>query len=155
MLAEEAPVRERALVLSHNDVNPSNLVYDGDKLLLVDWDTAGQNDPYYDLAAIAVFARMDDETCRSLLSAYDGEPISTLPARFVYNRRQMAALAGALFLRLARQSGHAGATGDETIACTFSLGEFYQRIRTGELTVAAAEGQWRFGLALVKASAGF
>lgn len=153
VLTEEAPTRERALVLSHNDVNPTNLVYDGENLLLLDWETAGPNDPFYDLAAISVFLRMDEGTCQRLLAAYDGEPVSRLPARFAYNRRLAAVLCGALFLRLARQSGHAGATGGETLDSMPALGEPYQRMQSGSLNVARAEGQWGFGLALVKESA--
>jgi thiamine kinase-like enzyme len=152
MLAEEAPVRERALVLSHNDVNPTNLVDDGEKLLLLDWETAGPNDPFYDLAAISVFLRMDRETCQQLLVAYDGESAPALPARFTYSRRLVAVLCGAAFLHLARQSGHAGATGSETLDATPALGEVYQRMRSGGLSPATGEGQWCFGLALVQAS---
>ena len=153
VLAEEAPARERVLVLSHNDVNPTNLVYDGANLLLLDWETAGPNDPFYDLAALSVFLRMDERTCRGLLAAYDGEPHPGLPARFTYNRRLVAALCGAGFLRLARRSGHAGAVGGETLDATPSLGEFYQGMRSGSVSPATAHGQWWFGLALVKASA--
>jgi hypothetical protein len=63
-------------------------------------------------------------------------------------------LCGAVFLRLSRASGHAGTTGAETLDSTASLAEFYQRLRSGSLSIATAEGQWRFGLALIKASAG-
>jgi aminoglycoside phosphotransferase (APT) family kinase protein len=150
VLTEEAPAFERALVLSHNDVNPTNLVYDGEHLLLLDWDTAGPNDPFYDLAAVSVFLRMDEGTCQRLLTAYDGESVANLPARFVYNRRLVAVLCGVAFLHLARQSGHAGATGEETLGSTPSLGDFYQRMRAGSLNIATGEGQWWFGLALVR-----
>jgi aminoglycoside phosphotransferase (APT) family kinase protein len=151
-LTEEAPARERAQVLSHNDVNPTNLVYDGEKLLLLDWETAAPNDPFYDLAAISVFLRMDEQTCQSLLAAYDGEPVSKLPGRFAYNRRLVAVLCGATFLHMARHSGHTGATGQETLDSTPSLGDFYQRVRSGALSLASGEGSWGFGLALIKAS---
>jgi aminoglycoside phosphotransferase (APT) family kinase protein len=153
VLTEDAPDHEVPLVLSHNDVNPTNLVYDGDNLMLLDWDTAGPNDAFYDLAAISVFLLLDDGSCQMLIAAYRGEPVSALPVRFVYNRRLAAVLCGAVFLNLARQSGHAGATGEETLASTPSLGEFYQRLRSGSVKLASAEGQWGFGLALVKASA--
>ncbi len=152
MLTKEAPARERAPVLSHNDINPTNLVYDGENLLLLDWETAGPNDPFYDLAAISVFLRMDEATCQRLLAAYDGEPVSSLPARFAYSRQLVAVLCGAMFLHLARHSGHAGATGGETLDSTPSLGEFYQRMRAGSLSPATREGQWWFGLALMKDS---
>jgi aminoglycoside phosphotransferase (APT) family kinase protein len=152
MLAEEAPACERPAVLSHNDANPTNIVYDGEHLLFVDWDTAGPNDPFYDLAAIAVFLRMDDATCQRLLAAHDGAPEGALPARFVYNRRIIAVMCGAASLYVARTKGHAGATGQETLESTLSLEELYQRMRTGSLSIATPEGQWCFGLALVKAS---
>jgi hypothetical protein len=120
--------------------------------MLLDWDTAGANDPFYDLAALAVFLRMDEETCRTLLTVYDGEPVSGLPARFAYDRRLVAVLCGTAFLHLARHGGHGGATGGETLDSTPSLGDFYNLMRTGALSVAAAEGQWIFGLALIKES---
>jgi aminoglycoside phosphotransferase (APT) family kinase protein len=135
-------------VLSHNDVNPSNLVDDGEQLLLLDWDTAGANEPFYDLATISVFLRMDDETCRTLLAAYDDTLTTTLPARFTYDQRLTALLCGTTFLDLARGSGHVSA--GETLAATPSLTELYQRMRSGSISVANADGQWWFGLALVK-----
>src|SRR5262249_16405194 len=61
MLAEPPPAGKRALVVSHNDVNPTNLAYDGERLLLLDWDMASANDPLFDLATISVFLRMDDD----------------------------------------------------------------------------------------------
>jgi aminoglycoside phosphotransferase (APT) family kinase protein len=148
----EAPPPDgaRAAVLSHNDVNPSNLVFDGEHLLLLDWETAGPNDPFYDLAAIAVFLRMDDATCLALLAAYDGHEAPAVPARLLYFKRVVAVLCGTAFLHLARQSGYAGASG-ETLESTPGLAEFYQRMRAGAVSVATGEGQWWFGLALVKA----
>jgi aminoglycoside phosphotransferase (APT) family kinase protein len=152
VLDDVPPSEFPPLVLSHNHVNPSNLVYDGQDILLLDWDAAGANDPFYDLAAASVFLRMDELTCRKLLASYDDKPIAPLPARFAYNRRLVAVLCGAMFLRLALQSRYPGATGEETLASTPALGEVYSRLRSGSLTMATGEGQWWFGLALLKAS---
>lgn len=148
----EPPVGDRAVILSHNDVNPTNLLHDGEHLLLLDWDNTGPNDPYYDLAAAAVFLRMDDRTCLKLLAVYDDEPVSGIPARFAYFRRLVAILGGTIFLRLAHQGGHAGATGDETLSSTLSLGDFYRRMMSGSPNIASPEGKFLFGLALVKES---
>jgi aminoglycoside phosphotransferase (APT) family kinase protein len=152
VLAERAPDSDRALVLSHNDVNPSNLVHDGEHLLLLDWDAAGTNDPSYDLATIAVFMRMDDETCQRLLAAHDDEPVAELPARFVFNRRLVAALCGATILSVVRKGGYVGAIEAATLDSTPTLAEFYQRMRSGAVNLATMEGQWWFGLALAKTS---
>ncbi len=152
VLVEEPPPRPGALVLGHNDLNPTNFIYDGESLLVLDWAAAGPMDPFYDLAVLTVFFRMDEATCLSLLAAYDGAPSTALPDRFTYNRRLASALAGAMQLFIARQMKHPGATGAETLDSTPSLGEFYQRMRAGELKVGTADGQWAFGLALLKES---
>ena len=152
VLAEDPPPRHGELVLGHNDLNPTNFIYDGEGLLVLYWAAAGPMDPFYDLAVVALFLRMDQATCLSLLSAYDGTPATALPARFTYSRRLAGALAGAMQLFVARQLKHPGATGAETLASTLSLGEFYQRMRAGELKVGTADGQWAFGLALMKES---
>jgi len=41
-----------ALVSSHNDPNPRNILFDGTRLWLVDWETAYQNDPLVDVAVV-------------------------------------------------------------------------------------------------------
>lgn len=153
VLAEAAAPSDLPFVLSHNDVNPSNLVYDGTTTMLLDWDTAAPNEPLYDLAAISLFMRMDDVTSAKLIAAHDGISVSTLPPRFHYLRRMVAAFCGATILKLAFRGGHPGANGSETLDSAPSLLGFYQRLRAGELSLASAEGQWCFGLALIKASA--
>lgn len=149
VLAETPPSSAGTLVVSHNDLNPSNLLYDGTSLLILDWAAAGPMDPFYDLAVLAVFLRMDDGTALRLLSAYDGTDVDTLPSRFLYLRRLAAALAGAYQLFLARQLGHPGSAAPAFDA-TLSLAEFYQRLRAGTFSLGTADAQWTFGLALLK-----
>ena len=155
VLAEDPPPSERALVLSHNDLNPGNFIHDGEAILVLDWAAAGPQDAFYDLAVLAVFLRMDEDTCLRLLSAYEDGPIVELPARFLHDRRLAAALVGSMQLHLARQMKHPGASGVETLDSTLSLGEFYQRMMTGALSLGTADGQWAFGLAMLKASLAF
>jgi aminoglycoside phosphotransferase (APT) family kinase protein len=132
-------------------VNPSNLVYDGERLLLLDWDIATTNDPFYDLAAVSVFLRMDEATSCALLAAYDRAPVSSLPAGFAYHRRLVATFCGTIFLHLARQAGYPG-DADAALETTATLFDCYQRMRAGALDVRSADGQWAFGLALLKHS---
>ena len=68
--------------------------------------------------------------------------------------RLMAAMAGTTFLKMALQGGYVASTPAETLDSTPSLDEFYQRMRAGSLNPGTAEGQWWFGLALLKESAG-
>lgn len=78
-----------------------------------------------------------------------------LPARFDYLRRLVAALCGALFLHVARASGHAGAgaSGPETIDLVPTLADVYGGMRGGAIDPRTPDGQWQFGQALLKASA--
>jgi hypothetical protein len=57
---------------------------------------------------------------------------------------------GVGFLSFARQSGHAGAAVPETLDAVPPLAEFYQKLRSGALSLATGEGRWAFGLGLLK-----
>lgn len=149
--AEVPPPREGAVVLGHNDVNPSNIAYDGERLLLLDWDTSGPSDPLYDIATIAMFMRFDDDTCRAVLAAHDAAPVASLPPRIFYLRRIIAALCGCALLQILRRAGHPGST-SETLESTPALAEIHQRMRAGTISLATPQGQWTFALALVKTS---
>lgn len=46
-LAESSPP-----VSSHNDFIPSNILFDGERLWLVDWESAYRNDPFVDVAIV-------------------------------------------------------------------------------------------------------
>jgi hypothetical protein len=45
--------RPSALVSAHNDINPRNVLFDGERLWLVYWELAFRNDPLADVANIA------------------------------------------------------------------------------------------------------
>jgi hypothetical protein len=56
----------------HLDLNPGNLLYDGKRFWLIDWELAGMGDPYQDLAALGLFWRAAFERREELLAAYLG-----------------------------------------------------------------------------------
>ncbi|MCR5014495.1 MAG: phosphotransferase [Bacteroidales bacterium] len=53
----------------HCDYQPTNLVISGDKLFVLDWEYAGMNDPYYD---IACYGNAGFDKALSLLESYLG-----------------------------------------------------------------------------------
>lgn len=152
VMAEMPPARTRAMVTSHNDVNPSNIAFDGERIVLLDWDMAGPNDPFYDLAAVAMFLRFDDATASALIAAHDGAAPAALPDEFVYARRFIAALCATMFLHLARQAGHMG--GEVSVEKAPTLQEVHGLIGVGALTPGAADFAWAFALALVRTITG-
>ena len=60
-------------VLCHNDLLPANMIDDGQRLWLVDWEYAGIGHPLFDLANLSANAALDDDQERDLLTAYRGE----------------------------------------------------------------------------------
>lgn len=67
-----APPRE-ALACCHNDIVASNIVGAGRPKLL-DWEYACDNDPYYDLAALAGYHALGRGARDALLAAWTGRP---------------------------------------------------------------------------------
>ena len=58
---------------SHNDLNPNNILVATDHTLkLIDWEMAGANDPFYDLATLCVFLIFDTQLEERLLYKYLG-----------------------------------------------------------------------------------
>ena len=72
---------EHELVPCHNDLLAGNLLQAGDRLMLVDWEYAGMNDRFFDLANLAVNNGLDPDDEARLLEAYFGEPPSAAPPR--------------------------------------------------------------------------
>ena len=89
----EAAVGPVEIVFGHNDLLPANLIDDGDRLWLVDWEYAGFNSELFDLGGLASNAGMSEAEREALLAAYYGrEPDAAL-------RRRAAAMTAASLLR--------------------------------------------------------
>ena len=74
-------------VASHNDVNPRNLVHDGERLWLVDWAAAFQSDRYTDLASIGSFMAREEADETVFLQAYFGAPATVAQRARLYLAR--------------------------------------------------------------------
>lgn len=67
------------LVFGHHDLLPANLMDDGERLWLVDWEYGGYGTPLFDLANLAGNAGMPADDERALLAAYfEREPDAAL-----------------------------------------------------------------------------
>lgn len=61
-------------VLSHNDFFAKNLIYDGEKMWLIDWEYGDWSCPYNDLASLTVEDELTEEEIELILKAYFQEP---------------------------------------------------------------------------------
>jgi thiamine kinase-like enzyme len=62
-----------SIVFGHNDLLAANLIDDGERLWLIDWDYAGFNSPLFDLANLSSNNAFSREQDTALLRAYFGE----------------------------------------------------------------------------------
>ncbi len=137
-------------VVSHNDANPTNILWDGTRAWLVDWDIAGLNHPHYDLATLALFLRLDDETAFALAALHDGSPLDEhARATFRALRQLVGLLSGLTFLRLVDDLKVVSAP---TLDEAPTLASCYERLNSGALDIQGDAGKASFGLALLALS---
>jgi thiamine kinase-like enzyme len=102
-LMDEAERLERdvgpvELKFAHNDLLAANLIDDGHRLWLIDWEYGGFNSPLFDLGNLASNNGLTQPQIEWLLAAYDG--VTPSAAR----RRSLAAMTCASLLREAMWS---------------------------------------------------
>lgn len=56
----------------HNDILSNNLLFDGKKITVIDWELSGMGDPYMDLASISYSNKFSEEDDKYLLQTYFG-----------------------------------------------------------------------------------
>ena len=81
------------IVFGHNDLLAANLLDDGRRLWLIDWEYAGFNSPLFDIGGIASNSDLSREGAENLLALYFERPVDR------DLRRRMAAMTAASLLR--------------------------------------------------------
>jgi thiamine kinase-like enzyme len=120
------------MVSCHNDLKPENVLFDGHRVWLVDWQAAFVNDRYFDLAIVANFVVNNDSEERLFLQDYFGQPPDEYQlARFFLMRQMMHMLSAAVFLLL----GASGKPVDQSEKAP-EFRDFHQRIWAGEIDLA-------------------
>jgi aminoglycoside phosphotransferase (APT) family kinase protein len=142
-----ALARDERRTLTHNDVNPGNLLWDGTRAWLVDWEVAGVTHPYFDLATLALFLRLEQDAALALVARHDGAPPDARSRATFHALRQLAALlSGSTILGLVPDLSVLGAP---TLAEAPQLGAVFRALATGELELQSPAGQASLGLALL------
>jgi hypothetical protein len=139
--------RDADLVACHNDLKAPNLLYDGARTWVIDWEAAFVNDRYADLAnAACFFVEEDDREEAAFLAAYFGAPPTAhqrarlVVARFVNHVGYVAfpSLADARASVPAQPAPDYRAFHDDIIAGTVDLTDQATRARYAEVHLAAA-----------------
>ena len=80
-LLEQADLLQAAtsrtdVVFGHNDMLAANIIDDGTRLWLLDWEYSGVNTPLFDLAGIATNNELSEDLQQQMLVAYHEFPVS-------------------------------------------------------------------------------
>ena len=125
---------EGPAVSCHNDPNRQNVLFDGQRLWLIDWELAFANDPLVDLGILAENFAQAPGSAEALLAAWLGRaPDRAVRARFALARQLSRAFYAGVLL-----SGFAASPPAEPDNLTApSVAEFTQAVAEGRLTPAS------------------
>ena len=137
-ICQAYPWDNAALVSSHNDPHPGNILFDGKRLWLIDWETAYRNDRLVDVAILTLYLAASPELEGMLLKSWRGRaPDRALRARLVLMRQLVR-----LFYACA-SSLHAASPSavPETDLAALTPAEFRAAVDEGRLVLGAPETQ--------------
>ncbi|MFZ3343223.1 MAG: phosphotransferase, partial [Terriglobales bacterium] len=129
------------MVSSHGDLKPESILFDGQRVWLVDWQAAFLNDRYFDLAVVANFLVATEADEKAYLQEYFGQPPDEYQlARFFLMKQVTHMFYATVFLLL----GSAGkpVSHDDKLPL---FGDFHQRIWAGEVSLAANDMRIVYG----------
>jgi aminoglycoside phosphotransferase (APT) family kinase protein len=115
VLQDIAPSTERfaAAAPCHRDLNPNNILETSERDYFVDWEGAGQGDPFLDLAQLGVFAFPAPERREVLLASYLGRPpTDEEKARTIVARVRALAVYALAFVHVQSLTGTLQAAGE-------------------------------------------
>jgi hypothetical protein len=129
----KAYVWDRAASVScHNDPVPANILFDGNRLWLIDWESAYRNDPLVDIAIVSDNLARTPEAKTTLLQAWLGRaPDEALLARLEFVQALTRLYYAGVFFSASALAPRAA---PDTDISAPRLSEFEDAVRTGKLT---------------------
>jgi aminoglycoside phosphotransferase (APT) family kinase protein len=130
-------------VSSHNDPIPRNILFDGERLWLIDWESAYRNDPLVDIAIMLDSLAPSGELESVLLQTWLGRELDEdLRARLALIRALTRLYYAGVFLSASATTARALPDGDLSAP---TLPEFQLAIREGRLKPGAPETKHTLG----------
>lgn len=143
------PRHDPHLVPSHNDLNRRNLLFDGQKIWVVDWEAAFQNDRYVDLAIIANSFVTTEAQEEVYLKAYFGDSLDDYKRARFFLMQQVCLMFYAMgFMRFATALQAKNSVIDDRME-TVRQQEFAMQIANGTVLIESDEGQFLYAKVLL------
>lgn len=143
------PRHDPDLVASHNDLNPNNMLFDGQQLWIIDWEAAFCNDRYVDLAIAARPFVTNEAQETFYLQAYFGAmPTAYQRARYFLMQQICHLYYAMIMMQMAAAQKPAGVTADPDMD-TDRLYDFHNQVGAGTVSLVTYEGQLSYGKTLL------
>jgi aminoglycoside phosphotransferase (APT) family kinase protein len=139
-IAAVYPQSDAELVSSHNDLNPANVLFEGERPWIIDWELAFAADRFIDIAALINFFAIEPGDEELVLRSYFGdEPTGEQRARAYLMRQLNRIYYGSMMLQLAvmAQPGFRLTSADLDTRS-------FREVRPGLAPVSTEEGRIRF-----------
>ena len=132
--------------ICHNDLNPNNILFKDGEVVAIDWDSAGINDPFYDIATISLWYRNIPNIEKKLLRQYLGhEPDKNELEHLSYMQKLVKIIIGGNLVRIGVEMG-ANVTHDLPID---NLSTFLQKIGLKKVNLDKPIAIYQFGLVIL------
>jgi hypothetical protein len=142
-LAAIYPRHDPEMVSSHNDLfKPDNILFDGQRVWLVDWEAAFLNDLYADLAVVANLVVTNEAEERVYLREYFGQPPDAYQLARFYLMQQVAHLFYAMVFLLVGSAGQQLNLSEKAP----DFRDFHRRIWAGEVNLADKQTKILYGM---------
>lgn len=143
------PRHDPDLVASHNDLNPNNMLFDGQKLWIIDWEAAFRNDRYVDLAIAARPFVTDEAQETFYLQSYFGHtPTPYQRARYFLMQQVCHMYYAMIMMQMAAAQKPSAVSADPDMQ-TGRLHAFHTQVGAGAISLATYEGQLAYGKTLL------
>jgi hypothetical protein len=130
------------MVSSHNDLfKPDNILFDGSRVWLVDWEAAFLNDRYADLAVVANLVVTNDADEQIFLQEYFGQPPDPYQRARFFLMRQVAHIFYTMAFLLIGSSGKPVSLSEAAPDFT----DFHRRFWAGEVKLEDSHTKVLYG----------
>ncbi len=88
--------RSDIIAPTHRDLNPGNIIFSGNRLYIIDFEDAAQDDPFYDLGTVGLFFVTNFHHEKLFLNAYFNRLPTQQELMHYYQMKQIALLSSGL-----------------------------------------------------------
>jgi thiamine kinase-like enzyme len=137
------PRNMQDMVSCHNDLKPENIVFDGDRPWLVDWEAAFLNDRYMDLAIVGNFVVKNDQEEKDYLTNYFDEDVNEYHRARFFLMSQVLHMSYFTFLMLQVSDANKPIELNPTIP---EFREFHDQMWAGKITLENNDTRQEYAL---------